>query len=63
MAITKYPLNINTFYITTESVTGGSDTVNFSLYTDSGDYITNIRWRFSDWGYYHCLLYTYLTTL
>ena len=48
---TKYPLNSNTFYITTESVTGGSDKVDFSLYTDSG-YITTIYWRFSDWGYY-----------
>ena len=48
---TKYPLNSNTFYITTESVTGSSDEVIFSLYTDSGDHITNIRWRFSDWGY------------
>ena len=47
---TKYPLNSNTFYITTESVTGGSDTVDLSLYTDSG-YMTNIYWRFSDWGY------------
>ena len=48
--ITKYPLNSNTFYITTESVTGGSDVVDFSLYLDSG-YITNIMWRFNDWGY------------
>ena len=47
---TRYPLNSNTFYITTESVTGSSDKVDFSLYTDSG-YITNIYWRFSDWGY------------
>ena len=46
---TKYPLNSNTFYITTESVTGGSDTVRFYLYPDSG-YI-RITWRFSDWGY------------
>ena len=48
---TKYPLNSNTFYFTTESVTGSSDRVGFSLYTDSG-YITNILWRFSDWVYY-----------
>ena len=48
---TKYPLNSNTFYITTESVTGGSDYVGFYLYTDSA-YITIISWRFSDWGYY-----------
>ena len=48
---TYYPLNSNTFYITTESVTGSSDRVVFSLYTDSY-YITNIYWRFSDWGYY-----------
>ena len=46
-----YPLNSNTFYITTESVTGSSDKVSFYLYTDSG-YITHIYWRFSDWGYY-----------
>ena len=50
--ITKYPLNSNTFYITTESVTGSSDRVRFHLYPDSGDSITYIRWRFSDWGYY-----------
>ena len=49
---TKYTLNSNTFYITTESVTGGSDKVDFFLYTDSGSYITNIIWWFSDWGYY-----------
>ena len=49
---TKYPLNSNTFYITTESVTGSSDYVSFSLYTDSGGYITHIIWRFSDWGYH-----------
>ena len=48
---TTYPLNSNTFYITTESVTGGSDAVDFFLYPDSGDHITNIYWRFSDWGY------------
>ena len=39
---TKYPLNSNTFYITTESVTGGSDIVDFYLYADSGTWITNI---------------------
>ena len=49
---TKYPLNSNTFNITTESVTGGSDYINFFLYTDSSDWFTNIIWRFSDWGYY-----------
>ena len=49
--ITEYPLNSNTSYITTESVTGGSDYVDFYLYPDSGGYITNIYWRFSDWGY------------
>ena len=48
---TKYPLNSNTLYITTESVTGSSDRVYFLLYTDSGDYITDIIWRFSYWGY------------
>ena len=48
---TKYPLNSNTFYITTESVTGSSDEVGFLLYTDSGGLITTIYWRFSDWGY------------
>ena len=47
---TKYPLNSNTFYITTESVTGSSDVVDFNLDTDSG-YITSIYWRYSDWGY------------
>ena len=47
---TNYPLNSNTFYFTTESVTGSSDRVVFSLYTDSY-YITNIYWRFSNWGY------------
>ena len=53
---TEYPLNSNTFYITTESVTGSSDIVYFYLLTDSGDWITTIRWRFSDWGYniYYC---------
>ena len=48
----KYPLNSNTFYITTESVTGSSDVVVFLLYPDSGGFITAIHWRFSDWGYY-----------
>ena len=48
---TEYSLNSNTFYITTESVTGSSDEVVFDLYTDSG-YFTRISWRFSDWGYY-----------
>ena len=57
----KYPLNSNTFYITTESVTGGSDRVGFLLYTDSGSYITGIIWTFSDWGYYieYCTPYSY----
>ena len=49
---TKYPLNSNTFYITTESVTGSSDVVHFYLLTDSVGFITRIYWRFSDWGYY-----------
>ena len=49
---TYYPLNSNTLYITTESVTGGSDMVFFYLYPDSDVQITNIRWKFSDWGYY-----------
>ena len=48
---TEYPLNSNTFYITTESVTGSSDEVDFYPYPDSGGFITNIWWRFSDWGY------------
>ena len=48
---TDYALNSNTFYITTESVTGSSDNVDFYLYPDSSVYITNIYWRFSDWGY------------
>ena len=57
---TYYPLNSNTFYITTESVTGSSDVVDFHLYTDSG-YFTSIYWRFSDWGYYihYCTPYDY----
>ena len=58
---TKYPLNSNTFYITTESVTGSSDKVDFSPYTDSGGYITSISWRFSGWGYHisYCTPYPY----
>ena len=58
---TKDILNSNTFYITTESVTGGSDVVYFTLYTDSGSWFTNIWWRFSDWGYIirHCTPYAY----
>ena len=48
---TDYALNSNTFYITTESITGSSDAVSFNLYTDSGGFITRIRWRFSDWRY------------
>ena len=47
---TYYPLNSNTFYITTESVTDSSDYVGFYLYTDSVS-ITRITWKFSDWGY------------
>ena len=47
---TKYPLKSNSFYIATESVTGSSDSVYFSLYTDSV-LVTSIGWRFSDWGY------------
>ena len=49
--IAYYVLKTNTFYTTTESVTGGRDKVDFSLYSDSGK-ITSIWWRFSDWGYY-----------
>ena len=49
---TIYPLNSNTFYITTESVTGSSDDVYFLLYNNSGSWFTYIIWRFSDWGYY-----------
>ena len=45
-----YLLKNNTFYITTESVTGGSDVVVFSLHIDRA-LITNIEWRFKDWGY------------
>ena len=60
---TKYPLNSNTFYITTESVTGSSDVVDFSLLTDHGGYITYnyFTWRLSDWGYYvrYCTPYYY----
>ena len=48
---TTYPLNNNTFYITTESATGGSDKVGFKTFPDNGFYITNIMWRFEDWGY------------
>ena len=48
---TKYPLNRNTFFITTESVTAGSDVVDLSLWTDSDVHITSISWRFNDWGY------------
>ena len=25
--------------------------IDISLLTDSGDYITNIKWKFKDWGY------------
>ena len=58
-SVTTYPLNSNTFYITTESVTGGSDYVDFYLHPDSGGYITYIIWRFSDWGYiiWYCTPY------
>ena len=45
-----YPLNSNTFYITTESVTGNSDEVGFYLYASSG-HVTKIYWTFKDWGY------------
>ena len=48
---TYYSLNSSTFYITTESVTGSSDVVDFYLYTDSVALITNIGWRFNDSGY------------
>ena len=48
---TEYPLKSNTLYIATESVTGGSDVVYIHLYTDSGDYIKSITWKFRDWGY------------
>ena len=56
-----YPLNSNTFYITTESVTGGSDVVDFNLYPDSRNAITRITWRFRDWGYFivYCTPYDY----
>ena len=58
---TEYPLNSNTFYITTESVTGSSDIAVFYLYPDSGDHITTIYWRFIDWGYiiYYCTPHNY----
>ena len=54
----RYALNSNTFYITTESVTGSIDVVFFYLYTDSGNWFRRIIWRFSDWGYdiYYCTL-------
>ena len=42
---TYYPLNGNTFYFTTESVTGGSDKVKFS-----GGWIT-MWWWFTDWKF------------
>ena len=46
-----YPLNSNTLYIITESLSG-SDEVDFSLFPDSGvARITAIQWRFSDGGY------------
>ena len=48
---TTYPLNSNTFYITTESVTGGRAIVGIFLFTDSGASITWILWTFTDWGY------------
>ena len=53
---TKYPINSNTFYIKTKSVTGGSDQVILRLYSKSGAYISGIWWRFSDWAYFitHC---------
>ena len=52
----KYPLKNDTFYITTESATGSSNQVVFSLNPKGGKWITNIGWRFSDWGYdiKHC---------
>ena len=48
---TKYPLNSNTFFITTESVTNGNDRVSFFLFDNRNSQITSISWRFSDWGY------------
>ena len=58
---TRYPLNSNTFYLTTESATGSSDYVDLYLYDDSGSYITSISWRFNDWGYAidYCTPYDY----
>ena len=49
---TKYPLNSSSFYITTESVAGGSDRVAFALFSDSGHSITHINWIFRNWRYY-----------
>ena len=48
---TAYPLNSSTFHITTESIIGGSDTVQFNLISDSNVRITFISWKFQDWGY------------
>ena len=50
---TYYPLQSNTFYFTTESVTGGGDQVYLHLYADSGAGVgvTYIIWRFKDWAY------------
>ena len=48
---TNYPLSSDTFYFTTESATGGSDKVDFLLYTEYSSYITSFWWRFKDWGY------------
>ena len=59
---TNYPIKGNTFYITTKSATGGSDEVNFILKPDTDNgYVTNIVWRFIDWGYYviYCTLTDY----
>ena len=49
---TKYPLKNNTFYITTKSVTGGTDSAGFYLYDQSGGSTTNIKWNFDDWAYF-----------
>ena len=46
---TAYPLISSTIKITTESATGDNDEVNFKLYRGT-EHITNIFWRFSDWG-------------
>ena len=56
---TKYTLNSNTLNIVTESITGGSDEVVFNLFTDSGSWISVIRWRFRNWVYNirHCTPY------